>query len=65
MPETKTAATPIVVSAHEYKHQQATAAMAESLTLNMDVAPEGGRYLLPDGKTMVDANGEPVKGQRD
>ena len=61
---TATAAAPtVLLSSQEYKRQQATQAMREAGERRLDYAKDGGRYLLPDGKTVVDANGKPVKGE--
>ena len=37
--------------------------MREAAERRLDHAKDGGRYLLPDGKTVVDANGKPVKAE--
>ena len=35
--------------------------MAEDTNQQFDETVEGGKYLAPDGKTLVDANGNPLK----
>lgn len=45
----------------EYRARKALDAHAEAARLKMDEAPEGGRFLADDGKTVVDANGVPIK----
>lgn len=48
------------------KQQQDEAkALAKANAEAVEIAeaqPEGGRYLAEDGKTLVNANGEPIKG---
>ena len=58
-----TAAPTVLLSSQEYKRQLATQAMREAAERRLDYAKDGGRYLLPDGKTVVDANGKPVKAE--
>ncbi len=38
-------------------------AVTEAAAAELDETVEGGRFLLPDG-TAVDANGEPIKGEK-
>lgn len=51
-------AAPIVVSAQEYKHQQAVKAMEEAATKNSDETVAGGRYKR--GDVFVNANGDVI-----
>lgn len=54
---------PKVVTREEQMQERQRAAAresAESDAPQLDQAPPGGRYLLDDGETMVDANGKPL-----
>lgn len=55
----------MVFSAQEYKHRQIVEAQEQAQRQTLDETEPGGRYLLPDGKTFVDANGEPIKDKGD
>lgn len=55
-------AQPIVVSAQEYKHQQAVKAMAEAQEKHLDTTVPGGRYKR--GDSFVDANGKELSGDK-
>lgn len=45
--------------AAEQEQEQEAQVVQES---RLDTTDPGGRYLAADGKTLVDANGEPIKG---
>lgn len=50
---------PMIISPVDYRAQQIAQSKTEAATLTMDLAPEGGRYLV--GGQTVDANGLTVK----
>jgi hypothetical protein len=50
---------PMVVSPEEYRARQIAESKAEAERLQMDVAPQGGRYKV--GDRVVNANGEVIK----
>lgn len=45
----------------EYRARKALDAQTQAREMKMDQAPEGGRYLAEDGKTVLDANGQVIK----
>jgi hypothetical protein len=53
---------PMQVPYEEYRARQALEAQRQAEELQMDETVKGGRYLV--GDQIVDANGEPVKGEK-
>lgn len=57
--------TRVVTPEQAFREQQRAAAQeaADEPVKRLDETVPGGRYLLDDGKTVVDAEGKPVKDQ--
>ena len=56
---------PIIVSATEYRNQLRAEAIRKGQEQTLDETAPGGKYLLADGETYVDADGKPLKGDKE